>query len=68
MNDLRNAESKATDTFLASDAGQRVLEGATSGQYLCNRITIAFLAGFEAGRHAPVEAPVKRPKRRGAKP
>jgi len=43
--DMRSPLAKASDNWLESDEGQRCCAGITSGQYLQNRLELAFLAG-----------------------
>jgi len=40
--------AKARDKWLFSEEGKRCLEGKTSGQYLENRLRLAFIAGWNA--------------------
>ncbi len=40
--------AKARDQWLKSNEGRALLEGTTSGQYLRNRIELAFIAGGTA--------------------
>ncbi len=44
--DLRSPVVKARDAFLESKGGQDCCKGTASGEYLKNRIVIAFLAGM----------------------
>lgn len=40
--------AKARDKWLESEEGKRCCEGRTEGQYLRNRLELAFIAGWEA--------------------
>ncbi len=40
--------AKARDEWLASDEGKRCCDGCTDGQYLENRLKLAFIAGVKA--------------------
>jgi hypothetical protein len=46
--DNRAPIARARDNFLASEEGVRLQSGATSGQYLRNRLEAAFVAGWNA--------------------
>jgi len=49
MKDLRNALAKARDEWLESDRGLQCASGGATGQYLRNRLEMAFIAGWKAG-------------------
>jgi hypothetical protein len=51
--DLRSPLAKARDGFLLSQRGEELCAGTTSGQYLCNRIEAAWLAGAAWGQAHP---------------
>jgi hypothetical protein len=40
--------AKARDEWLASDEGKSCCDGWTGGQYLSNRLQLAFIAGVKA--------------------
>lgn len=48
--DLRSPLAKARDDYFESEAGQSILRDSPTGQYLRNRIELAFLAGADAQR------------------
>lgn len=48
--DLRSAEARARDQWLDSHDGRSCQSGSAEGQYLRNRLELAFLAGVAAGR------------------
>ena len=45
INDMRSPLAKARDEWLNSEEGKRCCEGTTEGQWLQNRLVLAFLAG-----------------------
>lgn len=47
-NDLRTPIAIARDKWLLSEEGKRALDGSATGQYLENRLVLAFLAGWNA--------------------
>lgn len=47
--DLRNALAKARDEFFESEKGRSICDGTAQGQYLRNRLELAFIAGWTAG-------------------
>ena len=42
---MKSSLAKARDEWLNSEEGKKCREGTTSGQYLQNRLVLAFLAG-----------------------
>lgn len=42
--------AKQRDLWFSSEEGGRCVKGDAEGQYLRNRLELAFLAGIEAGR------------------
>lgn len=58
MSDLRSDSAKARDTWLESDEGKKCCENIAGGQYLKNRLELAFLAGRDSRDTDP---PVKCP-------
>jgi hypothetical protein len=48
--DLRNDKAKARDAFLESEEGLRLCEGTAIGEYLRNRIELAWCEGWEAAK------------------
>lgn len=40
--------AKARDKWLKSEEGKNYCKGSTSGQYLQNRLELAFIAGWDA--------------------
>jgi len=49
---MKSKLAKARDRWLQSDEGKRCLKGKTSGQYLENRLRLAFIAGWDACEQA----------------
>lgn len=51
MQDLMSGreQAKARDKWLESDEGKKCLAGTATGQYLENRLHLAFIAGMQAG-------------------
>ena len=45
---MKSALAKARDKWLASDEGKGCCEGQASGQFLRNRISEAFIKGWDA--------------------
>ena len=53
VKDLRSPLAKARDKWMDSERGRKCAEGVTNGQYLRNRLEVAFIAGWNAGeKHA----------------
>jgi len=44
---MKSALAKARDEWLNSEEGKRCCEGTTEGQYLQNRLVLAFLEGWK---------------------
>lgn len=53
--DQRSTIAKARDDYFVSDEGKRNLDGEAKGQYLQNRLELAFLAGYHAAERALVD-------------
>ncbi len=49
--ELRSPLAIARDDWFASAEGDRATAGMTSGQYLRNRLELAFIAGFSAAEN-----------------
>jgi len=52
----------AWEKWIETPDAKRVLDGAASGTYLCNRLYVAFLDGFTMGMEAMM--PVKKVSRK----
>lgn len=48
MNDIRNALARARDEWMESYEGKRCQADGAHGQYLRNRLALAFIAGWNA--------------------
>ena len=55
--DFRSPLAKGRDGFMLSQRGEELCAGATSGQYLRNRIEAAWLAGAAWGQAHPRKRP-----------
>lgn len=53
--DLRSPLARARDKWLASEKGKKCCEGNTQGQYLRNRLELAFIAGWNARNNLKAE-------------
>lgn len=53
MKDFRNPLAKSRDEWLESEEGKRCSDGQTEGQYLRNRLEMAFIAGWAARNKQP---------------
>jgi hypothetical protein len=51
--DLRSPEAKARDEWLLSNEGLRCCVGVPQGQYLVQRLVVAFQAGVKWGQRNP---------------
>lgn len=60
MADIRHPAARARDAWMQSIEGRRCVEGHATGQYLRNRIELAFLAGWNA-RDAQNKSARRRP-------
>ena len=45
---MKSPLAKARDKWLLSEEGERCCQGSTKGQYLKNRLELAFIAGWDA--------------------
>ena len=52
---MKSIVAKERDKFLMSERGKKLCAGLASGQALENRITDAFLAGVDIGKHLQPE-------------
>ena len=52
---MKSELAKARDKWLNSEEGKKCCEGTTAGQYLQNRLELAFIAGWDAREKAPLK-------------
>jgi hypothetical protein len=52
----KHPDAVARDEFFQRGKGARLCEGSATGQYLLNRLELAFLAGAEHGRQSAFDA------------
>jgi hypothetical protein len=61
--DVRSELAKARDEWFESDEGQRCCEGGANGQYLRNRLEIAFLAGAAKAMNISIVTAEQKPRK-----